>query len=235
MGKESIRATVWDRLEAEGFARFPYPPHGRIPNFDGADEAANAIATLDAFVEATTMKCNPDAPQRPVRRRALAEGTVVYMAVPRLQAEHPFLELDPAEIDDLDHAATIGGAADLGRPVSLEDMPPIDAIVVGAVAVDEDGRRIGKGEGYSDLEFALLLEHDIIDRDVTVVTTVHPLQTFDEPLPADNHDVPVDIIGHPTTIKRARNRPNRPTGIDWQVLGDDLIESIPALEQLSPD
>ena len=35
-------------------------------------------------------------------------------------------------------------------------MPCLDAIVCGSVAVTRDGRRCGKGEGYSDLEFAIL-------------------------------------------------------------------------------
>jgi len=34
----------------------------------------------------------------------------------------------------------------------------LDAIVCGSVAVRRDGRRCGKGEGYSDLEFAILRE-----------------------------------------------------------------------------
>jgi len=38
------------------------------------------------------------------------------------------------------------------------DMPGLDAIVCGSVAVTRDGRRCGKGEGYSDLEFAILRE-----------------------------------------------------------------------------
>jgi 5-formyltetrahydrofolate cyclo-ligase len=35
-------------------------------------------------------------------------------------------------------------------------MPALDAIVCGSVAVTHDGRHCGKGEGYSDLEFAIL-------------------------------------------------------------------------------
>jgi hypothetical protein len=34
----------------------------------------------------------------------------------------------------------------------------LDAIICGSVAVTRDGRRCGKGEGYSDLEFAILRE-----------------------------------------------------------------------------
>ena len=33
--KSAARQWVWDRLGAEGVARFPFPPHGRIPNFAG--------------------------------------------------------------------------------------------------------------------------------------------------------------------------------------------------------
>ena len=38
--KSAARQWVWDRLAAEGVARFPFPPHGRIPNFAGAELAA---------------------------------------------------------------------------------------------------------------------------------------------------------------------------------------------------
>ena len=38
--KSAARQWVWDRLSAEGVARFPFPPHGRIPNFAGAEVAA---------------------------------------------------------------------------------------------------------------------------------------------------------------------------------------------------
>jgi hypothetical protein len=31
--RSAARQWVWDRLGAEGVARFPFPPHGRIPNF----------------------------------------------------------------------------------------------------------------------------------------------------------------------------------------------------------
>ena len=38
--KSAARQWVWDRLSNEGVARFPFPPHGRIPNFAGAEVAA---------------------------------------------------------------------------------------------------------------------------------------------------------------------------------------------------
>ncbi|MGH7871470.1 MAG: hypothetical protein ACREQO_04535 [Candidatus Binatia bacterium] len=44
------------------------------------------------------MKINPDLPQRAIRQRALAEGKIVYMVVPRLRSAKPFIELDPKKL-----------------------------------------------------------------------------------------------------------------------------------------
>ena len=55
----------------------------------------------------------------------------------------------------LREAATIGGAARLGEAVGPEALGRIDLVVAGSVAVNRRGARVGKGGGYSDLEFAL--------------------------------------------------------------------------------
>jgi len=53
MDKQALRERVWDDLEASGVARFPFPPHGRIPNFDGADEAAERLTARGMGVNVT--------------------------------------------------------------------------------------------------------------------------------------------------------------------------------------
>ncbi|MFW6448395.1 MAG: 5-formyltetrahydrofolate cyclo-ligase [Halobacteriota archaeon] len=232
--KEAIRQTVWDALESEGVARFPFPPHGRIPNFAGAADAAERLATLPWWSAAEVVKANPDAPQRPVRERALRDGIVVLMARPRLRGERPFWLLDPATIDDPADAATIGGAEAHAEALAPTDVPRIDAVIVGSVAVDRAGRRVGKGEGYSDLEFAALTELDRIDREVDVATTVHPLQLSTDALPAADHDVPVDHIATPETVLHAIDRPARPTGIDWSMLEAERLTEMPAIAALGP-
>ena len=64
-------------------ARFP-GAEGRIPNFTGAEAAAERLRALPAWETAATLKANPDSAQLPVRQRALEDGKTVYMAVPRL-------------------------------------------------------------------------------------------------------------------------------------------------------
>ncbi|MDQ3973028.1 MAG: 5-formyltetrahydrofolate cyclo-ligase, partial [Actinomycetota bacterium] len=81
--KRALREEVWDALTDAGAERFP-GAQGRIPNFAGAEAAAERLRRTDDWRAATALKSNPDAPQWPVRQRALEDGIVVYMAVPRL-------------------------------------------------------------------------------------------------------------------------------------------------------
>lgn len=234
MDKQTLREEVWDALEDNGAARFPFPPHGRIPNFAGADDAANRAATLPAWEQAARIKANPDAPQLPVRRRALHEGRTVYMAVPRLRDEACFIELDPGDIGDLDAAATVSAMDQHGTQVTPEGLDRVDLIVVGSVAVTTRGARVGKGEGYSDLEYALLREVGLVDATTPVVTTVHELQVVETEIGVEPHDVPLDVIVTPDRIIETHTPFDRPEGIDWSRLSDDRIAEIPILDRLKP-
>jgi 5-formyltetrahydrofolate cyclo-ligase len=233
--KQEIRQQVWESMTRTGVARSP-GAHGRIPNFEGADGAANGLAKLGVWRNAQVLKCNPDSPQRSVRERALLAGKVVYMAVPRLRDRRCFIELDPQRLgeDDLRRAATIKGAFRLGRLVKFSQMQPVDLIVAGSVAVNRKGARVGKGGGYSDLEYALGLTYDLISQKTPVVTTVHPLQILDEPIPMQEHDIPVDILITPDEVVETGHSLSRPEGIYWHLLSEEKISAIPILQQLRP-
>lgn len=229
MTKDEIRNQVWELLEKEGAARFP-GTRGRIPNFVGAEKAASLAQTLDVWKVARAIKVNPDSPQMSVRKLALKEGKVVYMAVPRLREEKCFIELDPAKLrSHLTEAASIKGAVKYGRPIFIEEMEPIDLIVCGSVAVTRDGARVGKGGGYSDLEFALATQFGKVSPTTPILTTVHPLQVVSFPIPVLVHDIPVDFIVTPDEIIATKTSYPRPTGIYWDLLPEEKIREIPVL------
>src|SRR5206468_12941 len=147
------------------------------------------LATLRTWHAAKVIKAVPDKAQLPVRERALAEGKLVYMAVPRLADVLPFYRLDPKVLTvPPAEAASSRVAADVAPKVTVEDMRPVDLVVCGSVAVNRDGARLGKGAGYSDIELALLQEAGLIGPATLIATTVHPLQVVDEPLPETEHD-----------------------------------------------
>jgi len=234
MDKQDLRERVWDELEESGQARFPFPPHGRIPNFVGAKAAADRLAELKDWQAADAIKANPDAPQLPVRRRALHEGKTVYMAVPRLRDEKCFVELDPERIDDLDAAPAVSSMDDYGRQVGPEAVESVDFVVSGSVAVRADGARIGKGEGYSDLEYAVLRELGLVDDETPVATTVHEMQLSDGDWDVDDHDVPMDYLVTPERTIETETPFDRPTGVDWDELDDERIEEMPVLAVRRP-
>jgi len=229
--KQDVRKHVWQTLEKSRVWRFP-GTRGRIPNFVGAELAADRLRTLEVWKRAKVLKCNPDSPQRPVRFRALQEGKVVYMAVPRLRESECFIELDPSRLGkEIRQASSIEGAFRFGRAVRPARMKEIDLIVCGTVAVNPQGARIGKGGGYSDLEYGLAREAKLVRPQTPIVTTVHDLQVLDQELPVLPHDIPVDFIVTPASVIETNTRFPRPKGIYWEYLSDERIEAIPYLEQ----
>lgn len=230
--KAALRQEVWSAMSAARVARFPGAA-GRIPNFSGAEAAAERLRAMPFWRRASTVKANPDAAQLPVRRAALAAGKHVFMAVPRLSATKCFLHLDPARLRGrLAQAATIGGAARLGEPVGPDALGHIDLIVAGSVAVDRRGARLGKGGGYSDLEFALAVAHGAVDERTVVVTTVHDAQVLRTRIPMTSHDVPVDVVATPTRLIRTRRAFPRPDGVDWNALSEEQLAAMPPLATL---
>jgi 5-formyltetrahydrofolate cyclo-ligase len=233
--KAALRAEVWDAMRAARVARFPGAA-GRIPNFTGAEAAAERLRVLPEWQAAGTLKANPDSAQWPVRQRALEDGKTVYMAVPRLAAPEPFFALDPDHLAESPRkAASISGAARSARRVTLAELSPVDVVVMGSVAVGMDGARLGKGGGFADLEFALAAAAGLIGPQTVCATTVHELQVRAAgTIPLTSHDVPVDFVITPERVIDCRvAHGTRPTaGICWDDLTEAKIAAIPLLAAL---
>ncbi|MFB6489906.1 MAG: 5-formyltetrahydrofolate cyclo-ligase [Thermoproteus sp. AZ2] len=230
--KAEIRQRIWDLLERLGVAAFPRPVYGRIPNFRGADAACGRLLSTQAWRRARVVKINPDAPQRPCREAALREGKKLVMPTPRIK--NGFLLLDPALIPKsaYQRAATIAGAFDFGSSVDPRDLPAVDLVVIGSVAVNRLGHRLGKSHGYAELEWGILTELGKAGPSTAVATTVHDLQFIDEEIPREPFDLPVDIIATPSRIVEVSPRPPKPRGILWEYVDEGLLAEVPLLKSL---
>lgn len=219
-------------MESKHVARFP-GAKDRIPNFTGTEQCAELVGGLDVWKSARYIKANPDSPQRAIRHLALKEGKTLYMAVPRLRELKCFVELDPSRLGKNIYAASsIKGAFEFGRQVSVREMKPVDLILCGSVAVRRDGARVGKGGGYSDLEYAVASGLGILDSKTPIITTVHPLQIVSNKIDLRPHDIPVDFIVTPEKVIATRTRIKRPKGIFWNYLDDEKIAAIPLLRKM---
>lgn len=228
--KNFIRNKVWKYLEETNIAGFPRPVFHRIPNFAGAEEAGRRIATMKEFQEAHTVKVNPDSPQRQVRFEVLSHGKVLLMPTPRLRSGFILLD-DTVPKDRIALASSIRGAFAFGKQVALEKLPAIDLAVVGSVAVARDGGRIGKGEGYSEMEYGILRELGLVNESTPVITTVHDSQIV-EHVPLEDHDISVDYIVTPTRVYATKSMRPRPKGIIWTKITPEMMERMPILKQL---
>jgi 5-formyltetrahydrofolate cyclo-ligase len=229
--KASARQAVWNVLQGEKAARFPYPPHGRIPNFAGAEAAAERLMGHSLLAGVRAIKANPDAPQRPVRQLALEAGIVVYMPKPRLKGG--FFRLDPGRIppEHRKQAASLSKGRQWAEAVPLDALgDELDLVVTGSVAVTPSGRRCGKGHGFGDLEYAILRE--LGHPPLPVATTVHPLQLVAD-FPADPFDLPVSLIATPDETIVVADPPPAPEGIDWAALPDGALTEMPVLAELA--
>lgn len=222
--KAEIRRKVWSLLEQLNIATFPKPVYGRIPNFKGAERAARKIITLKEWQSANVVKSNPDAPQYHLRLLALEEGKTLIMASPRLKSG--FIMLHPGAIEQskLRQAATISGAFKYGKLVRLADLPKVDIIVTGCVAVDRRGARLGKGGGFAEIEYGILRELGIVDERTPILTTIHDLQVINEIIPIEIHDFTIDYYATPTQLVRFNSARYRPSGIYWDLLTAELKE-----------
>lgn len=233
--KDALRSDTWTALDESGFSMGPTWSH--IPNFIGADMAAWHLGQTPEWKAAKVVKCNPDAPQIPVRLRALYEGKMLYAPVPYLTKEFPYLRIDPEAIKakgvSFELAATSEGYMTHGERIGFEDVDPIDFAVVGSVAVSRAGGRTGKGAGFADLETGIFRDLGIITDKTVVATCVHSCQLVpDARVVMQAHDSPLDYVATESELIATGNTTNRPKGVDWSAVREDQFESIPFLRDL---
>ncbi|XP_076178839.1 methenyltetrahydrofolate synthase domain-containing protein lost isoform X2 [Ptiloglossa arizonensis] len=234
--KHSFRQKVWDYLMKNELVNFPFTIYDRIPNFKGAAEAAIRLAELDEFKKAKIIKINPDKPQEPVRFLALEANKEILVPSPKLKSGL-FLHVTPvagATKNKLRTWSKIHGMMEVGKPLGVESNIKIDLVVLGSVCISREGYRLGKGKGFADLEFAMMMRMGAVTEDTTVITTVHDSQVFDclPPQLFKEYDVPIDIIVTPTQTIIVNPRLKKPTGIIWHMLSERRLKTMQVLQQL---
>jgi 5-formyltetrahydrofolate cyclo-ligase len=152
------------------------------------------------------------------------------MPTPRLCRGFILLD-DSLPRNRLKLASTIHGAFTVGKSVPLGKVPKIDLAVVGSVAVAKDGGRIGKGEGYSEMEYAILHELGLVSESVPIITTVHESQIV-ESVPLEDHDIAVQYIVTPTRVLATNRTRPRPSSIIWDKVTPEMTNRMPVLNEL---
>jgi 5-formyltetrahydrofolate cyclo-ligase len=167
---------------------------GRSPGelADVAAALADRIEALSAVREARVVSAylsvGREPPTTVLLDRWRARGLPVLLPV--VLAD---LDLDWALDDGHRRAGLLPGLAEpAGARLGPEAIARADVLVVPALAVDTAGRRLGQGGGSFDRALARARP------DALVVAVVHDGEVWEQPLPAEPHDRPVDVVVSPS-------------------------------------
>ena len=183
--KDQVRKHIWDLMVEEKIATFPLPPYGRIPNFSEAKKAAFFLRELPGYEKARCIFTGPDGVLKPLRDMILSDQKILAYATPHMK-EMKMIKPIRKKIN-----TNIQALIKFGEELKEK----VDILVIGSVAVDEYGNRLGKGAGYGDKEIEFLRRKNLLKENSKIGTLVHSIQilpdlsSFSEP-----HDVPVDFI-----------------------------------------
>ncbi|KAJ8248954.1 hypothetical protein GJAV_G00229590 [Gymnothorax javanicus] len=206
----------------------------RLAVLQGADCACAHVSNLEMFDRTREVKVDPDKPLEGVRLAVLQAGKTLLVPTPRLRSGL-FNKIVPppgASRKDLHVCSTSQGVKEYSVPIGLDARITVDLVVVGSVAVSEKGYRIGKGEGYSDMEYGMMMSVGAV-KDPVVVTVVHDCQVLDIPENLiESHDLTVDYILTPTRVIKTECKLPKPQGIIWAKLNAEKLEKIPILKTL---
>lgn len=195
-----------------------------IPDFAGSEGAAVRLLCEKVGERARCILVQRAGSLLAFARLALhADKTLVFVRG-SLNAPACFLRVDAAAIPTAhrDRAVSDDGLERFAKPVRPSDLDTIDLAVVGALAVDAGGSRIGPGGSGFDLAWAILRECGKLSVKTPVAAIVHPSQIVRQPLPMAAQDFPIDLIVTPSDVLLTHTQAARPWGVDPAALTPEL-------------
>lgn len=237
--KRAIRLETWQRIKDQKLSPLRrFTVFNKIPNFIGADKAAELLAETEEFKKANSIKVNIDLAQEQVKLEVMKANKTLFVP-PAQKSPNVYAKIKSCNSEEVDLVAQkkiikLQGAEDTFEEIDINNIEKLDMVVVGSCAVSRQGHRIGKGNGYVDLDVGILTYLGVITKDTLIVTTVHEVQVYDT-LPEElfqTYDLPLDLIVTPTEVIRVSNRLSRPAGIQWNLLSSRRLEIVPVLKSI---
>ena len=156
---------------------------------------AQQVRGLEGYRAAKRIFVDPSPVLSQVRINVLADGKELLMPSPGIKEGFYLCRPYVIPFTDLSYATTYHGLSKFGRLLDNRALASkmVDMLLTNAVAVDQQGTRLGDGEGFFDLACAILAELGAVDRqNAAVVAVVADEQLVSDELPVDPWDVRID-------------------------------------------
>jgi 5-formyltetrahydrofolate cyclo-ligase len=225
-------------MTRQGIALFP-GAYGRTPAFRGLPEGVGRLRGLEAWARAARVMVLGEPALETARQAVVADGKTLVIADLTLCGSGWILEVDPGTMGPVaageaarDAGCGCGGPIGGVRALHGHETAPVDLMVIGAVAVNRRGARIGRGMGGADLTYALARDRGILRSTTPVAVLVHPVQIFDEPLDREPTDLPIDVIVTPEAVIPVETVVMRPKGLHPSMITPQRLEAFPRLREI---
>jgi 5-formyltetrahydrofolate cyclo-ligase len=238
VSKAQIRRTIWERLTRMGLARFP-GVYGRTPRCPGQEQGIARLQEMEIWRTARRIVVLPDTALQTIRERVVQDQKILVVPDLARTQDDWILEVDPraagAEAALKAARGQLEGEGEQPAGIRFQrgrETTPVDLMVIGAVGVNRQGTRVGRGCGGADLVYALGRGRGFLRSDTPVVAVVHPLQIFDEPADREASDLPVDYIITPDETLRINTLVMRPMGLDPCMITAHRLSCFPGLRRI---
>lgn len=237
MDKERSRKEVWEGLSgvAKPDSRFDNDFGSFIPDFEGSNLALDRLLNLNLYKRANLVFITPDNCLEALRAQVIVDEKRQIIATYGIRRGMVLLERGLVPEGQEEFASKLDGLERFGINVSLPEiqgMEKIDFMITGASATGMNGVRHGKGHGFFDLEWGMLRKIGVVDENTPVIAFVHDVQVVSYELEPRPYDTVADLIVTPSRVIEVNKVFPKPSEIYWDLLDEDLLESIPILSEL---
>lgn len=239
MDAKVARVRIWEELRkvARPDSRFSWEFSEFITDYEGSDQCARLLTSMDIYKNAKTIFITPDNNLETLRQIAFEDRKTVVMTNYGITRGFFLVTPDAIPKGKEELASLLDGVARYWRHQTLAQLKNsvghIDLMVTGASAITPSGIRFGKGHGYFDLEWAMTYTTGLVDLATPVIAVGHDCQVVDVDVEVQEYDTAIDYIVTPTRILQTRNEfPKPQCGILWSRLMPGMREQIPPVQEI---
>lgn len=235
--KNQIRERVWKELRnyAKPDSRFHWDFSSFIPDFDSSLICCNNLRKSREYIDSETIFITPDNCLEMIRRFAIEDKKKIIISSYGLERDFFYIQPGSIPLSESKLASTLDGLELFGKNIKLSEVKnyeKIDLLVTGASMITNKGLRWGKGHGFFDLEWAMFREIGVCSEETPIFAVIHDCQLANINPELSKYDTFVDVIFTPKqTIKINKEHP-KPSKVYWELLTDDQLSRIPALQDL---
>ncbi|MFP3982609.1 MAG: 5-formyltetrahydrofolate cyclo-ligase [Desulfurivibrionaceae bacterium] len=206
-----------------------------LTNLREPGRVAQQLRGFQPYRRAERIFVSPARELSQVRINCLVDGKELIVAGPALKSGIYGFQAYSIDFKDLEHAVSFKGIEKYGNLLDLSRKQPVDLFLTDGLALNDDGVRLGDGNGFFDLAFALLVRSCPGNAWSPVVMACNQEQVISEQIPRAPWDIDADFYisssgFHEFNSQASQSRNIREKGpIFWQQLSYERIKKVTPL------